>query len=417
MFAWMMEFNTDMKYKSAPVKIGVYPSYSKTIPFNCNNKKYFIVMNIYTGNKNYPCTISLYNSDIEKVKEKRFTYLPQDWESANLYYDVQKNPNYFFVIKTNGIVEKIDENFNVLEQLKLPALSYIDYYSLDIDQDGDNELIFMTKDFENIIICRSDFTDFILYNIPGAGRLNTCNVKLNGTEHAELFAQFDNYTSTIIYQANTLFYLKFPIYVGIYFCVYLLILLIQKTQKHRAELLYTAEKRLAELQLLSIKNQVDPHFTLNIINSIGALYNKQDIDKADYIFGKYSKMLRATILHSDKIITTLDSELSFVKNYLDLEQFRQDNKFNYEFKIDSNINLKLNVPKMVIHTFVENSIKHGIRHLEANGKLLLSINENKNFYNILISDNGIGREQARRIEFDNTNKGLGILDQMLELYY
>jgi len=71
---------------------------------------------------------------------------------------------------------------------------------------------------------------------------------------------------------------------------------LQKAQKYRAERKFIAEKKIAKLQIKSIKNQTDLHFTLNIINSIGSLFAKQDTEKANYVFGKYSKLLRQKLL-------------------------------------------------------------------------------------------------------------------------
>lgn len=147
------------------------------------------------------------------------------------------------------------------------------------------------------------------------------------------------------------------------------------------------------------------------------MFYRKDFDKADYIFGKYSKMLRATVLNSDKIITTLAEELDYTKNFIELEKIRQNNKFIYEINIDENADLNLKVPKMIIYTFVENAIKHGIRHLKKDGLLKILIKRQKDFYEFIISDNGVGRKKAENIEIETTGKGLGILDRILELDY
>ena len=220
-----------------------------------------------------------------------------------------------------------------------------------------------------------------------------------------------------LYSKNYLFFLKYPFYAGIYVAIFLMIWFVEKIIKRRTELKFETEKRIAELQLKSIKNQLDPHFTLNIINSIGSLFYKKDNEKADYVFSKYSKLLRSTILNSDKIVTTLADELEYVENYLELERFRSDGKFSWELKVDTNIDKQIKIPKMLIHTFVENSIKHGLRHLEKAGKLSISISDNFDSSKIIIQDNGVGRRRANEIEFGNTERGLKILDQILDLYF
>lgn len=414
--AWLMGFNYEMKYSFEPIKIGVYPSHSRIIPFRADNKNYFIVVNIYIGVENFPCTFYLFDGKGEVIKKKTFPYT-DEWQDVNLYYDLKENSNYFTLIRSDGEIELLDGDFKVVGKKKIPELANTYFFSLDIDQDGHDELIFLSKNLENLIITRNNFSSYVVVNCPGVGALHTCTVKLNGKLPPELFAQFQRGAYIISYGLNPLYYLRIPIYAAIYSFILLIILLIQKAQRHQVEIKYKTEKQIAELQLKSIKNQIDPHFTLNIINSIGSLFYKQDNDKANYVFGKYSKMLRSTILNSDKILTTLSEELEYVKTYLELEQFRSGNRFKWEAKLDNHADLNLNVPKMLIHTFAENSVKHGLRHLEKDGMLLISVTSMPDEHTILISDNGIGRTAAQKLSTVSTGKGLQILDQILDLYY
>jgi sensor histidine kinase YesM len=191
---------------------------------------------------------------------------------------------------------------------------------------------------------------------------------------------------------------------------------IQKIQRYQTEQKYAAEKKVAELQILAINNQLNPHFTFNILNSIGNLFRQQDTEKADYIFGKYSKLLSKTILNSDNIRTTIGEEIEYVKNYLDLEKFRLSNDLKYDVLMAATVNSGTLIPKMLIYTFIENAIKHGIRHLSGQGTLNIKISQNNNDYEIRITDNGIGREMAKKTAIFSTGKGLKILDQILDLY-
>ena len=71
---------------------------------------------------------------------------------------------------------------------------------------------------------------------------------------------------------------------------------------------------------------------------------------------------------------------------------------------------------MLVHTFVENAIKHGIKHLEGEGFLNINVaNEGKSIV-ISVADNGIGRQKAKEYSKLSTGKGLKILDNILELY-
>ncbi len=416
MFAWLMIFDKDLKFKADPIRIGYYPSSSDLIPFNYKNKSLFVVMNIYNGSEKRSSSLTIYDLKLKKIKEKYFEFNEKEVVYSSLYYDNKSKPDYFFQVTENGFVEKLDRNLKVVEKLTF-NLVFGKYYLFDLDQDGNDELVFQSKDLDHLIISRNDFSEYEIVNCPGVRRLNHCSIKLNGNSNPELFAQFGNIKYLIKYKFNSLYSLRYPLYAGIYLGVLVFIFMIQKAQKYRAEIKQNTEKKIAELQMRAIKNQVDPHFVLNILNSIGSLIYKDDREKADYVFGKYSKMLRSTILNSDKIITTLSDELDYVKYYLELELFRLNYKFSYELKIDADVDTNIKIPKMLVHTFAENSIKHGLRHLESEGKLLIHIYSTEKYCNIVIRDNGIGRQKAKQIEVENTSKGLGILTEILDLFF
>lgn len=341
--------------------------------------------------------------------------MPEMQEAALCAPD--ESPDFFYIIKADGQFEKYDTELNLLSDETYFPFSGFYSYSEDIDGDNKGELIFRSRDGEQLIISENDFSSYSFANIAGLEGIRNFSLKLNGRKPRELALFTDTEELILVYLSNNLYYLQYPVYSGIYVVVLLFILLIQKTQRHIAEQKYEAEKKIAEWQLKAIKNQIDPHFTLNIINSIGSLFYKQEREKADYLFGKYSKFLRTTILNSDKIITTLQDELDHVENYLVLEKFRNDGKLNWQFDLDKNVNMEIKIPKMLIHTFVENAMKHGLRNLEKDGMLSISMSASDNEHVIVVRDNGIGRAGALKLSTFGTGKGMQILDQILELYY
>ena len=87
---------------------------------------------------------------------------------------------------------------------------------------------------------------------------------------------------------------------------------------------YETEKRMGELELLTIKNQIDPHFMINAINSLGAVIFKSDKEKKQsYKFlVNLTSLIRDTLQNSQKISVSLQEELDFVENYLQLQKYR-----------------------------------------------------------------------------------------------
>ncbi len=418
-FTWLMAFDQQLKFIFEPIKINAHPSTLDVIPVEWNNKEYFLLLNCYLGTNNLKSSILLYDLHGAKVKELE---LPknEDWNSSSLLFMNSGKEKQFYIITLAGTIYKIGKSFDEINILKiiLPNSSnYFVYSILDIESDGNNEILFKSKNTDEVIIFRNDFSDYVTIDIPGDSYVHHYSLIKETNKKNKLYVEGENYAYIFEYSFNILHYFKYIIYCAIYGAFLGLLMLMQKTQKVRAEQRYKNERKMAELQIRSIKNQIDPHFTLNILNSIGSLYYQQNREKADYIFGKYSKLLRNTILNSDKTLSSLEDEIDYVENYLNLEKYRLSNGFDFNINIDESVSKLLLIPKTLIHTFVENSIKHGIRHLKAEGRIDISINNNIDHYLVLIYDNGIGRKKADEINSSGTGKGLIILNEILDLYY
>jgi sensor histidine kinase YesM len=133
--------------------------------------------------------------------------------------------------------------------------------------------------------------------------------------------------------------------------------------------------------------------------------------------GKYSKMLRDTLLSSGQIAISLKAELDFVSNYLELEKFRLNNRFQYSIE-NSCETESVEIPRLLLFTFVENALKHGLYPILDKGKAFLEISckTDEKVFRIEIKDNGIGREKAKEVGSRSTGKGLEILQETLKLY-
>ncbi|MDO9511412.1 MAG: histidine kinase [Bacteroidales bacterium] len=175
--------------------------------------------------------------------------------------------------------------------------------------------------------------------------------------------------------------------------------------------------KMIDLQLRSIRSQMDPHFTFNAINSIGAAIMKNDKNMALKYLQSLSKLIRSTLEHSNKMTRSLDQEIEFVKHYLELEKFRFGDRFDYTIHIPPDISTDLKVPKMILQTYVENSLKHGILPLiDKRGKLSVNISMDHLLLNLSVEDNGVGREAAAEYSIGNTKRGLKIMDQYFEMF-
>ncbi len=197
--------------------------------------------------------------------------------------------------------------------------------------------------------------------------------------------------------------------------VYLIFFIIEKVREYQRLKVADTQRKIYELQLRSFQNQLDPHFTFNAITSLGSLIYTEEKEKAyDYLV-KFSGLIRKILESSDKISQTLQEELDFVRNYLDLQKFRFKNRIEYRIEIAPGINLGMKIPRMIIETHVENALKHGLKHSDKEGLITIRISCEKENLRIEITDNGIGREKAAEISKDDTHLGLRITEQFYTL--
>lgn len=166
------------------------------------------------------------------------------------------------------------------------------------------------------------------------------------------------------------------------------------------------EKKLSDLELKALKAQINPHFVFNCLNSIKYLNHQKRFNETDLYLDKFSFLLRKTLDYSGLQKITLEDELDYSKNYLELEKLRLGDKLNYEITTNPTVDKeKTLVPPMLLQPYLENAIKHGIRHL-PNEEGLVTIYTNYEEGKIIctIMDNGIGIENANRINEKDITK-------------
>jgi two-component system LytT family sensor kinase len=118
------------------------------------------------------------------------------------------------------------------------------------------------------------------------------------------------------------------------------------------------ETLIKELELKTIKSQINPHFIFNALNSIRALVD-EDPQRARQAITELSNILRSSIQVDKVEVTSLEKELAIVKDYLALEYIRFADRLKIVYEIDA-ANLHYHLPPMMLQTLVENAIKHGL---------------------------------------------------------
>ena len=319
---------------------------------------------------------------------------------------------------------KIDEDLDFVGTEKM---EYRKVQLFDLDFDGSEEIFNWQEGEEYAYIYTSDFNHPAKVEIKDLSRgfiLSPCKFKDNSANFAIHAGDFEYYFK---YFNNPVYYLQFPFYLGIYLLISFLFYIVMYFQRKSLQQKFEQEKKMTELELLTIKNQIDPHFTFNAINTLSSFIYKEDKKTAHEFLVDFSTLIRNTLNNSKKISTPLKDEIEFVENYLKLQQFRYVGKFDYSFQIDKNVDLNTMVPRMIIQTFAENSVKHGLVNKECKGKLEIKIHpitwsdgvDNPGRIQIEITDDGIGLKKSKQVQNHkkiSTGHGHKIIKQIVEMY-
>ncbi len=215
------------------------------------------------------------------------------------------------------------------------------------------------------------------------------------------------------------FYYQVMIWTSAWTAVYFFVQYIRKIKKaenEKADL----KIKLLESEARALRAQMNPHFIFNCLNSIKALINKNENDKALNYLTVFSRLILSLFHNSDKREVGLYEELETCKLYTQLEKMRFGDKVDFVFDIDRSINLKsFRVPALIIQPFIENAIWHGLVPKESGGKILVSAKENKGIIHCTIDDDGIGRKLSQQYKnhYESTyqSKGIGLTRSRLEL--
>ncbi len=132
----------------------------------------------------------------------------------------------------------------------------------------------------------------------------------------------------------------------------------------------TMAKEKAEAELNFLKSQINPHFLFNSLNSVYFLIDKDNND-ARTALHKFSDMLRYQLYECNDEKIPIEKEISYLKDYVDLQKLRREAQDEVEFKCSSTVKDFLIEPLLLI-PFVENSFKH-LSHFGSSRKNLVSI--------------------------------------------
>lgn len=155
------------------------------------------------------------------------------------------------------------------------------------------------------------------------------------------------------------------------------------------------ENELMEMERKALRLQMNPHFIFNALDSISSFIFKKDPKQAVRYLNNFAKLMRLTLESSMEHVHPVETEVSILKNYLELEKLRFSEKFDYEIEVDEKIDYDVGLPPMLIQPHVENAILHGIKPKDGNGFVRISFSREGDQLCCIVDDDGIGREKAK----------------------
>ena len=171
------------------------------------------------------------------------------------------------------------------------------------------------------------------------------------------------------------------------------IFLIIYIRHNRLRLKYTR----IDLEQRLLRAQMNPHFIFNSLCAVQDLILAGKPKKANAFLVKIASLMRNILENSREEYISLDKEIETLRLYLDVQQLRFDEEFEYTFNIDDAIDPEnISVPPMLAQPCLENSIEHGLLPKKTKGSLEVNYSLKNDILMLEVTDNGVGREEAAR---------------------
>ncbi len=164
-------------------------------------------------------------------------------------------------------------------------------------------------------------------------------------------------------------------------------------------------------ELHALHSQINPHFLFNALESIRMHSIIKKESETAYMVEKLAKLQRQyTEWNQDNV--TIEQEIGFVENYLELQKYRFGDRLSYSIDVGDEC-LKFKVPKLTIVTFVENACVHGIESKISNGWIFLRIYEKEDMLCIEVEDtgNGMSSEETSKLLESMRNANINMLQE------
>ena len=157
----------------------------------------------------------------------------------------------------------------------------------------------------------------------------------------------------------------------------------QRSLKNKQKIMET-EQRLN-------RARINPHFFFNGMASLQNLSLQEKSPKTTLFISRFAKIMRQSLESTYEELTTVEEEVDFLTQYIEIQKLRYPEKFDYAFHIDDNLEVnELQIPSMLLQPFIENAIEHGFKDIDYTGKIDITFQADNDELITTVEDNGKG---------------------------
>jgi two-component sensor histidine kinase len=185
---------------------------------------------------------------------------------------------------------------------------------------------------------------------------------------------------------------------------------IEKREREKA----SVNQEISEFKMTALRSQMNPHFIFNAIGSIQHYILQNEVKQSYNYLTKFSTLIRNILNNSRQEYIFLAQEINTLRLYIELEQIRFTDPFQFKIEIDEELDMDMDIPNMLIQPYVENSIWHGLMPKKTGGILELIFKKDEGSMRVIIRDNGVGRhitDPAKK----HVSKGMSITEQRINI--
>lgn len=411
--SWLMVFDHHLHFKSAPLPYFGKPSYLVTLPLKKDSRQLLISSIFIRRGDSIINLMEIREWIDDSLQVISSRYLDHDDQIELVGTDPSANGSFY--VQEGGDIIKLDLLLEEQQRIKMALSEDLIHLSLDVDGDGSEERIIYAKS-RQLMIAKSDFSHPIALDLGFHVMKPQISVfKADGNSYLNVFRGHQN--QLLSYSKNPFYSFRYLILVLSFIAYYVIFTLVANFQRKRIEKRQASEKQVLHYQLTNVMQQLDPHFLFNALTSISSYYQKGDQEHAHSYLAKVSRLVRTSLENSERMTISLAEEITFVNDYLTVELIRMGERMEFAIEVDEAMQQEIQIPKMLIQNFVENAVKHGIRHLkDKKGMIRVFSVEEKDYFQISIEDNGVGRKKAGEIGSLSTGNGLNMVRKTLGIF-